>query len=211
MDRGGQLATNYNLTNNGNLQLGLKMIHRGGADYIPTSTGPNGEKFYTVNAVNAGNDPTASNRAEWNFNYVVNTANGVAAGDTISLANNPELSSYDFKMQITQSGPQFLSTRTAIFDLNPATHVWTDENNPTVAFGSDDFGPSNLAPADVRTHIAENSENVAFLLADFGPTLAVATAAGTNYDFKMTGFNAGTGALQVFLHDNITLAAPLPV
>lgn len=202
----GNPITNYNLTDNGNLELGLKIINRGGADYLPTGTGSNGEQDY---AIAAGLDPSNSSRAEWNFNYVVNTVAGVAAGDTVSLVNNPTLAAYDFKMEIVQSGPQFLTPRTAIFDLNSSTHQWVDENHPTVGFGGDDFLPSNLAPSDVRTHIAENSENVAFLLADFGPTLAAATQAGTQYDFKMTGFKGGTGDLKVFLHDHVTLVAPV--
>jgi hypothetical protein len=71
------------------------------------------------------------------------------AGDTISLTNNPELATSDFKMRSCNLG--------------------RSSSAPMAAFGNDDFGPSNLAPAGVRTHIAENNENVSFLPADFGP------------------------------------------
>jgi hypothetical protein len=200
----GNPNTGWNLTDKANLETGLKVIHRQGADYSPTGPGPNGEQDYTVNAgLQAGN----SNRAEWNFNYVVNTAAGVAPGDTFDLANTPGLAAYDFKMQITQSGPQFLTPHTAIFDLNAATHVWVDESNPLIGFGGDDFTPSNSASADVMAHIAENSVNLAFLTGEFG-SLATSTAAGTQYDIKLVGFTAGTGNLQTFTHDHITLVAP---
>ena len=127
----GNPNTGWNITDNANLETGLKVIHRQGADYTPTGTGANGEQDYTVNAGLQIGNPT---RAEWNFNYVVNTAAGVAQG-TLSLTNSPGLAAYDFKMQITQSGPQFLSPHTAIFDLDATNHVWVDENNPLIGFG----------------------------------------------------------------------------
>ena len=111
-------------------------------------------------------------------------------------------------MEITQSGPQFLSPHTAIFDLNAATHVWVDENNSALAFGGDDFQPSKGASADVMAHVAENSVNLGFasLQAEFGP-LATSTAAGTTYDIKLAGFTAGSPNMVTFTHDVITLHA----
>lgn len=199
----GNPNTGWNLTDHANLETGLKVISRQGADYAPTGTGANGEQDYTVSA---GLQSDNSNRAEWNFNYVVNTAAGVAPGDTFDPANSPGLDAYDFKMQITQISPSFIS-HSAIFDLNPADHIWVDENDPSVSFGWDDFLPSNTASTLVQAHVAENSVNLAFLTGEFG-SLATSTAAGTQYDIKLTGFTAGTGNLQTFTHDHITLVDP---
>ena len=197
----GNPNTNWNLTDHGNLETGLKIHARHGADYTPTTTGANGEQDYNVLA---GTEPGAPGYAGWNFDYVVNTAAGVAPGD---LANTPGLNAYDFKMQITQISPTFIS-HTAIFDFDAATHAWVDENNPGIGFGGDDFSPPQGASALVQAHVAENSVNLKFLLGEFGPTIADATAAGTQYDIKLTGFTAGTGNLQTFTHDHITLVNP---
>jgi hypothetical protein len=197
----GNPNTNWNLTDNAkvNLESGLKVIHRQGEDYQPTGTGPNGEQDYTVNAGTQIGNPA---RAEWNFNYEVNTA----AGSTVDLTKG--LDGYDFKMAITQSGPQFLDPKTVIYDLDPSTHVWVDESNPLLGFGGDDFQQPG-ASAAVMAHIAENSVNLGFaaLQAEFGP-LSQSTAAGTEYDIKLTGFAGGTGNLQTFTNDHITLVAP---
>jgi hypothetical protein len=201
----GNTPDNYNITDNANLGLetGLKVHVRGGADYTPTGSGPNGEQDYSVAA--GVQSPT---RASWNFDYDVNTAAGVAPGDTVNLTAAPGLSAYDFKMEITQSGPQFLSPHTAIFDLNTATHLWVDENNSALAFGGDDFQPPKGASADVMAHVAENSVNLGFapLQAEFGP-LATSTAAGTTYDIKLAGFTGGSPNMVTFTHDVITLHA----
>jgi hypothetical protein len=195
----GNPNTGWNLTDKGNLETGLKIIHRGGADYAPTGSGANGEQFYSVNA---GLQPTNALRAEWNFNYVVDTGAG-----SFNLTKSPNLAAYNFKMQITQSGPQFLTPNSAIFDLNAATHVWVDESNSAVTFAGDDFAPANAASAAVMAHIAENSVNLVFVTGEFGP-LATSTVAGTEYDIKVVGFKAGSGNLETFTHDHITLVAP---
>jgi hypothetical protein len=200
----GNPNTGWNLTDKGNLEVGLKVIHRQGADYTPTGSGRNGEQDYQVTA---GPQTGNLNRAEWNFNYVINTASGVAAGDTFDLTKAPRLADFDFKMQITQSGPTFLHPHTAIFDLNAATHVWVDESNPTVAFGGDDFPSGSGASTEVMSHIAQNSVNLKFLEGEFG-ALATSTAAGTEYDIVITGFKAGTGNLETYTHDHVTLVAP---
>ena len=95
--------------------------------------------------------------------------------------------------------------KTAIFDLNAATHVWTDENNPSVAFGGDDFNQPG-ASAAVMSHIAENSVNLGFLTGDFGP-LATSTLAGNTYDIKLGVYNAGSPNLQTITHDVIALSS----
>jgi hypothetical protein len=191
----GNPNTGWNLTDKGKLETGLKIIHRGGADYTPTGTGANGEQYYTVNAGLQIGNPA---RAEWNFNYVVNTGVG-------GLAKNPDLAAYDFKMQITQSGPSFLPPHSAVFALNAATHEWVDQSNSAVKFGGDDFAPGNAASPAVMAHIAENSVNLAFVTGDFG-SLAASTVAGTEYDIKLVGFKSGN--LETFTHDHITLVAP---
>ena len=195
---------NYNITDNAKLgvETGLKVHVRNGADYTPTGRGPNGEQDYSVAA-----GVQSSSRASWNFDYVVNTAAGVAPGDTVNLAAAPSLSAYDFKMEITQSGP-FLTSHTAIFDLDAATHIWVDENNPAIAFGGDDFSPPKGASAAVMSHIAENSVNLGFLglQAEFGP-LATSTAPGISYDIKLAGFSSGSPNMVTFTHDVITLHA----
>jgi hypothetical protein len=200
----GNPNTGWNLTDHANLETGLKVITRQGADYTPTGTGANGEQDYIVNAGLQIGNPL---RAKWNFNYVINTAAGVAPGDTVDLASSPGLAAYDFKMQITQISPSFIS-HSAIFDLNPANHVWVDENDPSIGFGGDDFLSSNTASTLVQAHVAENSVNLAFLTEEFFGSLATSTAAGTQFDIKLTGFTAGTGNLQTFTHDHITLVGP---
>ena len=200
-------TANPNIGNNitrdakGGVETALSVKHRGGAPYTPVHDGPNGEKLYKVNA---GTQPGNANRAEWNFNYDVITGADHAVTD---LAGTPGLSDHDFRMQIVQSGPQFLTAKTAIFTLDAATHVWTDENNPSVAFGGDDFQPGSAASADVMAHVATNSVNLAFLAKDFG-LLATSTAVGTQYDIQLTGFKAGTGNLETYTHDHITLVTP---
>jgi hypothetical protein len=134
-------------------------------------------------------------RALWNFDYDVNTAQGVLPGDAVKLAAAPGLGAYDFKLEITQAGPQFLSPATAIFDLDATTHVWTDGNNHNINtnhFGGDDF--AHTPSADVMKNIAGNSENFGFapFEAEFGP-VAESTTAGASYDFRLVGFDHNTG------------------
>src|SRR3954451_10375374 len=84
-----------------------------------------------------------------NFDYVVNTG---FDGGTSTLAD------FDFKMIIAQT--QGSTTKTAVFDLDAATHHWSLEGNPAVGFaGPDDFALGTTPSATVVSQVAENSEN----------------------------------------------------
>ena len=113
--------------------------------------------------------------------------------------NNTDLNSFTFKLSITQNG-----TNTHVFDLDPATHFWTDESNAAVGFGGDDFHPheGDVTPY-VAHHVAENSVNMAFLAGAFG-NLPVSTAAGTTYDIKLEAFDHTH--LVGMVHDFVILA-----
>jgi hypothetical protein len=214
-----QPVMDYNLTDNSSvgLEAGLKITHgtRDGASILPTGSGPNGERFYTVPS---GVQPNAVNNfAPWSLDYIVNTAPGVVQSDIANLASRPTLADFDVKLAITQANLRnnatglFVSPKTAIFDLNAVTHVWTDEKNPSVSFGGDDFaGPIfGLADAEVRSHVAESSVSLHDLIGDFGQ-LAVkhgtsSNAIGVTYDIKLAVFDKGTPHLESFTHDFITV------
>lgn len=182
-------------------ETALGIIHRQGPAYASVGSGPNGEQDFNVNA---GTQIGNANRAEWNFNYSAITGAGHAPGD---LAGSTGLSDHDFRMQITATGPGFGSPKAAVFVLDAATHRWSDESGNGVGFGgADDFTPGG-APPDVMAHVASNSVNLGFLTGDFGP-LATSTLAGNQYDIKLVGFKGGTGNLETFTHDHITLVAP---
>jgi hypothetical protein len=203
----GNTPDNYNITNDvaDGIQTAMKVHVRQGADIAPTKAGANGEQFYTAPS---GSQPGNPERAAWNLDYDVNTASGVAPDDAAGLAAQPGLDAHDFKMQITQSGPQFLTPHTATFDLDAKTHQWVDEADPSRKFGgSDDFQPPKGASAEVMAHVAENSVNLGFgaLQQEFG-ALPASTAAGTNYDVKLAGFRGDSPQMLTFAHDNITLA-----
>jgi hypothetical protein len=179
----GNSPANYHIDANHTLgfQLDLKEHYRTGNDIAPTTVDPNGTAHFTVPAGTQHTDPDHdvgsdnANRGAWNFDYVV--ATGLDGATT-------NLSDFTFKLAITQNG-----TNTHIFDLNAATHAWVDEANPTVGFGGDDFHPhEGDANANVTSHVAENSVNMAFLAGAFG-SLATSTAAGTTYDIKLEAFD----------------------
>jgi hypothetical protein len=182
----GNPNTGFVNSTDGNVQTAEKIIHRQGADYSPTIDPDTGRATYTVATGTQTGNPA---RAEWNWTYVDNVAAGTSATDAAGLAAQPDLASYDLKMLITETRPGFIYSD--VFDFNPANHVWSGEKSG-LAFGGDDFLPSNTAPSGVQSHVTENSENVAFLQgADFG-TLAQMTAAGTQWDFKEAVFQGGT-------------------
>lgn len=195
----GNSPNGYHIDQNHTLgfQLDLKEHYRQGNDIAPTSVDANGVANFIVPAgtqvVNpAGGVGNANpNRAAWNFDYVVATG---LDGQTTSLTD------FTFKLQVTQNG-----TNTHVFALDPATHVWLDQANPTIGFGGDDFNQ----PATVATqaHVAENSVNLGFatLQSVFGP-LAQSTAAGTIYDIALEAFQGVQ--LVGLVRDHVQLAAP---
>ncbi|HJU11999.1 MAG TPA: hypothetical protein VJ728_14035 [Candidatus Binataceae bacterium] len=185
----GNSVTGYNILDNNTLgfELALKEHARFGAD-LAHAAGADGVADVTAPA---GTD-TAGTHALWNFDYVVDTGlNG----------NTNTLTAYTFKLQITQTATNG-TTNTQVFDLNPTTHVWTNEANPASHFGGDDFS-GHPATSQVQSQVAENSENLAFLGGVFGP-LSTATAAGTTYDIQLEAFKHVQ--LVGLVHDHVTLA-----
>jgi hypothetical protein len=140
--------------------------------------------------VNAGLQPGNPNRAEWNFNYVINTAAGIAPGSTFDLTNTPGLAAYDFKMQITRSGPQFLHPHTAVFGLNAASHVWIDESNPLIGF------------ARARSFKVDLTSNV-------NRPLKYSVPEHDGFNLNRSCSKAEPGDLLTVMHDHITLVAPI--
>jgi hypothetical protein len=191
----GNSPANYHINQNDTLgfQLDLKEHYRTGNDIAPTSVDADGTAHFTVpdgtQVVDAAHGVGSANagRAAWNFDYIVDTG---LNGATTSLQD------FTFKIVVTQNG-----TNTHIFDLNPTTHVWVDESNPTIGFGGDDF--DHTASATTQAHVAENSVNLAFLASAFGP-LATSTAAGTTYDIQLQAFQGPHMVGHV--HDFVTLA-----
>jgi hypothetical protein len=180
----GNHPTGYNLADNykEHVELGLKVHERGGPDGTPTFDS-HGNPTYVEQA--GLQTPT---RANWNFDYSVDTALGAGKHDT--LAN------FDFKMTIANA------THSETFDLNAATHQWVSETVPTHVFAGDDFNQHPATPGVVATE-AENSVNIAFgAFNDFG-TLAARTAAGQHYEVTLQAFEHHEQIAAV--HDFITL------
>lgn len=192
----GNSPDNYNAADVSALHLetGLKIHLRTGSDIPPVgSQAGDGTEHYVAPA---GLQPGNMNRAAWNFDYVVDTAVG-----STPITTKNTLGDFTFKVGITQSGP-FLATKTVVYDLNAATHFWVSESNPTHGFGGDDFSQPG-ASALLKTHLAENSVNLGFLISDFGP-LATSTAAGVTYDIKLSAYHDQDFISTV--HDIIVLA-----
>ena len=190
----GNSPNNFHIEQNNTLgiQLDLKEHYRTGNDIAASSVDADGTAHFNVPSGTQVVDPTHgvgsanANRGAWNFDFVV--ATGLNGQTT-------DLSSFTFKLAITQNG-----TNTHIFDLDPATHVWIDEGNPTVGFGGDDFNhPASLA---TQSHVAENSVNMAFVTGAFG-NLATSTASGTTYDIKLEAFDHSH--LVAMVHDQVLL------
>jgi hypothetical protein len=177
----GNSPNNFHIEQNNTLgiQLDLKEHYRTGNDIAASSVDADGTAHFNVPSGAQVVDPAHgvgsanAGRGAWNFDFVV--ATGLNGQTT-------DLSSFTFKLAITQNG-----TNTHIFDLDPASHIWIDEANPTVGFGGDDF-VTHPASAATQSHVAENSVNMAFVAGAFGP-LATSTAAGTTYDIKLEAFD----------------------
>jgi hypothetical protein len=191
----GNSPANYHIDANQTLgfQLDLKEHYRTGNDIAPSTVDADGTAHFIVPAGMQHIDPTHgvssdnAGRGAWNFDFVV--ATGLDGATT-------NLSDFTFKLAITQNG-----TNTHIFDLNPTTHIWIDESNPTVGFGGDDF--NHPASTTLQSHVAENSVNMAFVAGAFG-NLATSTAAGTTYDIKLEAFDHTH--LVGMVHDFVMLA-----
>jgi hypothetical protein len=175
---GGNSLLHYNIAdlNAQDVELGLKFHYRGGADITPGAVDNDGTVHYTANH---GNQDATHSLV--NFDYVVNTG---LDGNTDTLA------SFDFKMIVEQT--QGSTTKTAVFDLNPANHVWTLEGNPAVGFGGDDFRTGTTPDLMTVSQVSENSENFAFIQGAFpGQTLSQMTSAGTEYSITLEAIDHG--------------------
>src|SRR5579863_4385117 len=104
----GNAPTNYNITdlNDQNVELGLKLHVRGGADYTPVSVDHNGTAHYDV-----ASGVQNATHAMWNFDYVVDTGLNNSAK---TLAN------FDFQMVFTELAGDHKGA-SATFELDPAT------------------------------------------------------------------------------------------
>ena len=87
----GNQPTNYNITDvtNKDVELGLKVHVRGGADYLPMSVDQDGTAHYQAAA-----GTQSATRANWNFDYVV---------DTGIDASSKTLDQFKLNMTITQT------------------------------------------------------------------------------------------------------------
>ena len=167
----------YNIAdlNDQDVELGLKFHYRGGADITLTSVDNDGTVHYQ--ATSGNQDATHS---LVNFDYVVNTG---LDGSTETLAG------FDFKMIVEQK--QGSTTKTAVFDLDAATHAWILEGNPLVGFGGDDFRAGTTPSATIMSQVSENSENFDFIEGAFGETLSQMTSAGTQYSITLEALDNG--------------------
>lgn len=180
----GNQPSNYNITDvtNKDIELGLKVHLRGGADYLPASVDQDGTVHYQVDA-----GTQSATRAKWNFDYVV---------DTGIDGSNKTLDKFDFKMVITQqTAPNVTHTET--FVLDPSTHIWANAAH-TAGFAGDD-----QVPAPTATQVAENSVNLGFLTTAFGP-LSSSTVAGTQYDITLQATDH-QGHVLGSVHDQLIL------
>jgi hypothetical protein len=107
------------------------------------------------------------------------------------------LNQYDFKITVANA------THTETFDLAKGnSHVWVSEQDPSHAFGGDDF--NHPATAAVMASEAENSVNVAFgAFNDFG-SLAVRTGPNQHYEVTLQAFEHHEQIAAV--HDFIVVA-----
>jgi hypothetical protein len=168
----GNLATGYNIADNAkeHVEVALKVHPRGGADQTPTFDG-HGNPTYTEAAGLQITTP-GSERANWNFDFSVDTALG---------GGNHTLSQFDFKITVSNA------THSETFDLaGDASHLWISEQNPSHRFGGDDF--SHPATAAVMGSETENSVNLAFHAFDDFGSLATRLAAGQHYEVALQTF-----------------------
>jgi RTX calcium-binding nonapeptide repeat (4 copies) len=190
---GGNSLLHYNIAdlNDQNIELGLKFHLRGGADITKTAVDNDGTVHYTA----AAGTQDATHTLD-NFDYVVNTG---LNGSTSTLAN------FDFKMVIAQT--QGTTTKTATFDFDAATHVWTLDGHapaPGFSFGGDDFRAGTTPSPTVVGQVAENSENFAFVQAAFGETTAQMASSGTQYDITLEALDH-TGHVDGAAHSVLLL------
>ena len=175
---GGNSLLHYNIAdlNDQDVELGLKFHYRQGADITLTSVDNDGTVHYQ-----ATRGPPHPTHSLVNFDFVVNTG---FDGGTETLAD------FDFKMIVEQK--QGSTTKTAVFDLDAATHAWLLEGNPLVGFGGDDFHSGTTPSPTIVSQVSENSANFAFIQGAFpGETLSQMTSAGTQYSITLEALDNG--------------------
>lgn len=185
----GNSAAGYNIADNAqeHIEIGLKVHPRGGADQTP-STDAHGNPVYTEAAGLQPGHPAGQERANWNFDFSVDTALG---------GGSHVLNDYSFKITVANA------THSETFDLaKDGSHVWISEQNPLHAFGGDDF--NHTATLAVMNSEAENSVNLAFHAFDDFGTLAARLAAGQHYEVTLKAFEHHEQVAVV--HDFIVLA-----
>jgi hypothetical protein len=187
----GNLPTNYNISvdNKMDIELGLKIHARQGADYTPLGTDADGTAHYEVAAgYQVGRSPadTPLNANDvslkWNFDFSVNTG---LDGSTKTLND------FDFRIIVKSSDPG----EQAVFDLQhlgPGNTPWLNSTH-TGTFDDED-GPN--------PQLSQNSVNLGFtfLSSVFGADVA---NAGETYDVTLQAFDHGKIVAQV--HDVIVL------
>lgn len=130
----GNTTNNYDVFVNHakNIELGLKVHVRGGADIAPATDG--------TYDVPAGSDPSNANRAAWNFDYSINT--GVENG-------HKTLDAFDFRITITSGEGEV-----GVFNLQHLGAGNTPFLNSVGAGFADEDG--------TNPQIAQNSVNLGF-------------------------------------------------
>jgi hypothetical protein len=190
---------NYEIADNRSehLELGLKVHVRQGPD-SPVVTDPHDVAHYNEDP---GTQPGNATRATWNFDYSVNTLLGGGHG---------KIDQFDFKMTLSENNPAPGGAHhTETFDLHPTVvvgtttfhNVWVSESNPAHTFG----GTDDNVPPSLTSSQAQNSVNVAFHAFDDFGTIAQRTAAGTQWDVKLTALEHHEVVAQV--HDVINIVA----
>jgi len=166
----GNLATGYTIADNAkeHVEIGLKVHERGGiGDQTPTFDS-HGNPTYTEAAGLQIATP-GQERGNFNFDFSADTALG---------GGNGTLSQFNFKITIANG------THSETFDLaKDGSHVWISEQNPTHAFGGDDF--THPATAAVMGSQAENSVNLGFAAFNGFGSLQDRLAAGQHYEITL--------------------------
>jgi len=169
----GNKPTNYNISvdSKTDIELGLKIHYRQGADIIPTSVDADGTAHYAVPSGTQVVDPAHDvgvanpNRAAWNFDFSVNTG---LNGSTHTLDD------FDFRITITSGDGE-----KGVFDLQHLGPGNTPWGTPAGGFADEDGSNPQLS---------QNSVNLGFnfLKAIFG---ADALDAGETYDITLQAFD----------------------
>lgn len=163
----GNTAENYNIAVNQifDVELGLKVHYRQGADILPTSyDAATGTASYEVPE---GLQPGSTNRATWNFDFSVNT--GIDG-------SKKTLDDFDFRIVMTSGDGEVGKFNLA--HLAPGNTPWVNSANPTTGFADEDGSNAQLS---------QNSVNLGFdfMQAIFGADF---NNAGEHYTVELQAF-----------------------